>query len=243
MRGRIVTPDNIPQLELPEVGKIHIGKKAISKSGKEYPTSVDYFIPSGKYAGLFTKSLGEQPSTIQVIFPDDNPEKVCNVEYTYRDDMGKLVAKGDGEMFEVWNGAKRVLLSKEKYPNIMNQIASKYPNKKANNGNEGWEIELTMRFIVPAVSGIVGVWRFSSKGMASTIPNVSKSFDSVQMMRGTVTGTVFDLSVAFAKSNKPGDNSRFPVVSLVANDNSIEDIKARIQTKGNLNLLLGAKEQ
>jgi hypothetical protein len=58
------------------------------------------------------------------------------------------------------------------------------------------------------------------------------------MMRGTVTQTVFDLSVQFAKSNKPGVSSRYPVVSLVANDTRIEEIRQAIAPTQNLSLLL-----
>ena len=117
----------------------------------------------------------------------------------------------------------------------MDQIAKNNPTKR---GAENWDIVLTLRFIVPAVRGIVGVWQFSTKGKASSIRNIRESFDGVQMMRGTVTQTVFDLSVQFAKSNKPGVSSRYPVVSLVANDTRIEEIRQAIAPTQNLSLLL-----
>ena len=107
MGGRIYRPEQgTAILELPEIGRLHIGKKQMSQSGKEYPVSVDYFIPSGKYAGLFEKAMGEKPSIIQVIFPSDDPLKVCNERYEYRDNSGALVARGDGRVFEVWDGKK-----------------------------------------------------------------------------------------------------------------------------------------
>lgn len=235
MSGRIIRPEGGScLLELPEVGRLKIGKK----SEKGYPMSVDYFIPTGKYAGLFTSALGEKPQTIQVIFPDDDPAVVCNERYEYRDNAGALVARGDGQTFEVWDGKKYTTLSVERYPNLMQQIISKYPSKKSE-----WDVALTLRFIVPAVRGIVGVWQFSTKGVASSVKNIRNSFDGVQMMRGTVTQTVFDLSVQFAKSNKPNTNSRYPVVSLVANDTRIEEIRKEIAPKENLSLLLEGREK
>ena len=57
---------------LPRVGQIKIGMK----NANGYPQSVDYFIPTGKYAGLFTQAYGEKPQTIQIVFPDDDPAKV-----------------------------------------------------------------------------------------------------------------------------------------------------------------------
>jgi hypothetical protein len=237
MGGRIQRPEQgAAMLELPEIGRLHIGKKQVGQNGREYPVSVDYFIPAGKYAGMFTAALGEKPQTIQVIFPDDDPEKVCNERYEYRDDKGALVARGDGRVFEIWDGKKYAPYSIEQYPDIMAQIAAKNPTKR---GAENWDVALTLRFIVPAVRGVVGVWQFSTKGAASSIKNIRNSFDGVQLMRGTVTQTVFDLSVQFAKSNKPGVNSRYPVVSLVANDNRINDIRAMLAPENSTkNLLL-----
>lgn len=237
MGGRIQRPEQgAAMLELPEIGRLHIGKKQVGQNGREYPVSVDYFIPAGKYAAMFTAALGEKPQTIQVIFPDDDPEKVCNERYEYRDDKGALVARGDGRLFEIWDGKKYALYSIEQYPDIMAQIAAKNPTKR---GAENWDVALTLRFIVPAVRGVVGVWQFSTKGAASSIKNIRNSFDGVQLMRGTVTQTVFDLSVQFAKSNKPGVNSRYPVVSLVANDNRINDIRAMLAPENSTkNLLL-----
>ena len=236
MGGRIYRPEDSSLLELPEIGRLHIGMK----SERGLPMSIDWFRPTGKYASLFTKSLGEKPQTIQVIFPDDDPTKVCNERYEYRDDKGALVARGDGRTFEIWNGKKYAPFSIEQYPNLMEQLAAKHPTKR---GADNWDIALTLRFIVPAVRGVVGVWQFSTKGAASSIQNIRNSFDGVQMMRGTVTQTVFDLSVQFAKSNKPGVQSRYPVVSLVANDNRIEEIRAAIAPTQNLSLLLPNREK
>lgn len=237
MTGRIYRPEQgAAILELPEIGRLHIGKKQMGQNGKEYPVSVDYFIPAGKYAGMFTQALGEKPQTIQVIFPDDDPAKVCNERYEFRDDKGALVARGDGRTFEIWDGKHYAPYSVDSYPDIMEQIAKNNPTKR---GAENWDIVLTLRFIVPAVRGIVGVWQFSTKGKASSIRNIRESFDGVQMMRGTVTQTVFDLSVQFAKSNKPNTNSRYPVVSLVANDTRLAEIQKMLQpTDSTKNLLL-----
>lgn len=233
MEGRIYRPDDgMALLELPEVGRLHIGMK----TEKGFPTSIDWFRPTGKYADLFTQALGEKPQTIQVIFPDDSPEKVCNERYEYRDNSGALVARGDGRVFEIWDGKRYAPYPVEQYPDIMEQVTARNPTR---NGAENWKVALTLRFIVPAVRGVVGVWQFSTKGAASSIKNIRNSFDGVQMMRGTVTQTVFDLSVQFAKSNKPGVNSRYPVVSMVANDNRISDIRAMLAPEQSTkNLLL-----
>ena len=60
MAGRIIRPDVGAVLELPEVGRLHIGMK----NERGFPQSIDWFRPTGKYAELFTRALGEKPQTI-----------------------------------------------------------------------------------------------------------------------------------------------------------------------------------
>jgi hypothetical protein len=225
MKGRIKRTEPTQKLALPRVGNIRIGKK----SEKGFPQSVDYFIPSGKYSELFTKAYGEKPQTIQIIFPDDDNKKVCLEHYEYRDDSGALVAEGDGEIFKVWSGTKYETLTIEDYPNLMQGISKKYPNKASRKDGDGWKINLTLNFMVPMVQGIAGVWQFSTNGSASTIPQIRETFDAMLQERGFIRGIIFDLNVKFATTQKPGDKSRFPVVSLVPNQseenvNKIKDV-------------------
>ena len=219
-QGRIKRPEaDRGRLILPRVGFIKIGMK----NANGYPQSVDYFIPVGKYAGLFTQAYGEKPQTIQIVFPDDDPEKVCKEEYTYRDDEGRLIASGDGEMFKVWDGKKYETLTISDYPNLMAGITKRYPNRAVQKGGDGWVITLTLTFIVPLVRGIAGVWQFITKGNASTIPTIRDTFDGMLSERGFIKGVIFDLNVQFATTQKPGDKSRFPVVSLVPNE-SVDNV-------------------
>lgn len=208
------------KLALPRVGTIKIG----FKDERGFPRSVDYFIPTGKYASLFTKAYGDKPQTIQVVFPEDDPAKVCNERYEYRDDEGRLLATGDGETFQIWNGKEYQEVSIEQSPNLMKSVEKRHPNKLFQKTGEGWQIILTLNFIIPCVRGIAGVWQFSTKGTASTIPNIRNVFDAMLELKGYCKGVIFDLSVQYAKSQKPGDKSRYPVVSLVPNE-SEENIR------------------
>lgn len=220
MTGRIIRPDAEPgRVVLPRIGQIKIGMK----NDRGLPQSVDYFIASGKYSGLFNQAFGEKPNTIQVMFTDDDPANVCVQEYQYRDDDGRLIASGDGETFKCWNGKMYVDYSVSQYPKLMAGIAEKHPNKLVKAGGDGWSIVLSLNFIIPLVRGVVGVWQFTTKGNASTIPSIIGAFDGVREMRGYVKGVIFDLSVSFATSQKPGSKSRFPVVTLVANE-SVENL-------------------
>lgn len=223
MNGRIRQNGGVKKLPFPRIGTLHIGEKRISpKTGKEYPVSLDFFKAQGKYAELFHKAYGEKPSTIQVIFPSNDASQCCEERYEYRDDYGKLMAYGDGETYWYYNGTKYTEISAEAYPNFMEQYAKKYPSK------QGWKITLTMQVICPLIKGVAGVWQFTTKGTASSIPNIRDVFDMMLESNGNVAGVVFDLNVQYATSNKPNDTSRYPVVSLVPNesDGNMQRVKA-----------------
>lgn len=220
MNGRIIRQDGNSRLALPRVGKIKIGMK----NEKGLPMSVDYFIPTGKYAALFIKAYGEKPQTIQIVFPEDNANNVCREEYEYRDDSGAVIARGDGEEFKVWNGREYQRLTTQEHPHLMDAVAKRYPVKRG----DGWNVRLTMNFIVPTVKGIAGVWTLETNGALSSIPQVRDTFDCILRERGFVRGIIFDLSVQFAKSQKPNSRSKYPVISLIPNESeeNVERIKS-----------------
>lgn len=232
MKGRIINRLSSAQnrLFLPRVGNIKVGYK----DAKGYPRSVDYFICTGKYAALFTAAYGEKPQTIQIVFPSDSAEQVCCERYEYRDNEGRLLATGDGEVFKCWNGKEYQELKVSDYPNLMKDIERRYPNSQYQRTGEGWNIILTLNFIIPCVRGVAGVWQFTTKGTASTIPNIRDTFDAILESNGFVKGIIFDLNVQFAKSQKPGDKSRYPVVSIIPNEseaniNKINEAKQPIK--------------
>lgn len=209
MAGRILNKEKTKRLPFPILGRVACGEK----SEKGYPRSLDYFVASGKYAELFKSAYGDKPSTIQIVFPNDDAELCCKEFYELRDTAGKLVSEGDGETFKVWSDKTKayITLSTEQYPNLMEMIAGKYPKCE-------WKTTLTLNFIIPKVRGVMGLWSFSTKGSASTIPQVRDTFDAMLEQNGHASGVIFDLSVKMHKSNKPNDSSRYPVVSLVPNE-------------------------
>lgn len=180
------------------------------KDERGYPKSADFFIPSGKYSRYFTEVYGAKPSIIQIMFINDDPEISCNERYEYRDKSGKLFAYGDGESFYVWNENKYDLFLISDYPDLMDRVNSKVDYK-------GWSVILTLRFVLPKVKSIAGYWEYTTRGNLSTIPQIRNSYDAMLEYRGFVKGILFDLSVSFAKSQRPGDNRKYPVVQLIAN--------------------------
>lgn len=209
MGGRIKNGERGKRLPFPIIGHVKCGVK----SDRGYPMSVDYFVATGKYERLFREAYGEKPDVIQIVFPSDDADLVCREEYEFRDEAGKLVATGDGETFKVWSTktASYTLFTTEQYPDIMSMVESRHPKCQ-------WRVTLTLNFIIPKIRGVMGVWQFQTKGVASTIPQIRDYFDEFYGQQGKVSGVIFDLSVVMAKSQKPGQSSRYPVVSLIANE-------------------------
>lgn len=208
MGGRIKNREKENRLPFSIISKVACGEK----SEKGYPRSLDYFVASGKYKPLFDKAFGEKPTTIQIVFPSDDASLVCNEYYELRDDAGKTVAEGDGETFKVWSDKVKAYttLTTEQYPDLMDMVAKKY--------NKEWKVTLKLVFSIVKIRGVMGFWSFTTKGSASTIPQVRDTFDAMLEQNGFVKGVIFDLNVKVHKSNKPGDNSRYPVVTLVPNE-------------------------
>jgi hypothetical protein len=227
--GRVIR-DTPNTGKLPELGKIKIGDKALSKSGKEYPISLDFFRATGKYAPMFYEQFGEKCDTIPVIFPSDNIDAVCNEEYVIRDRAGKLVATGDGKNWKVYEAKTESYEFKEM--DIV--LAEKLGIMK---------LTLTLRFLIPKVPA-VGVWRFETMAKASSIPQLRDTFDYVQQQAGSIVGIPFDLSVKKVKSQKPGVASQYPVVSLVPNlsPQHIEMLNEYLQSGNKVKGILSAQK-
>ena len=197
---------------LPEIGKIKTGVKVEKPGGKSYPKGLDYFVATGKYASKFNLAYPGRPDNITVTFASDDPEFSCSERYELRDQSGARFAFGDGETFQVWDkrgeGQYRTV-SVSDQPDIMAWCESQT--------GTAWAVTLDLRFLIPKVDGVFGVWHYRTKGELSSIPAIRDTFDRVLESAGTVVGVPFDLQVKFAKSQKPGSKSRYPVTSLVAN--------------------------
>lgn len=202
--GRIIR--DIPNTgKLTEIGKIKIGDKKLSQNGKEYPVSLDYFRATGEYAKMFNEKFGEKCTNIPIVFASDNIDTVCNEHYELRDKAGRLVAEGDGKTWRLYNAEQ------EKYVETtaeLEEIEAKTKLKA--------KIKLTLRFLILDIK-VLGLWRFGTYGVASTIPQVRDTFDFVQQTAGTIVNIPFDLQVKKVKSQKPGVASQYTVVSLVPN--------------------------
>ena len=219
MNGRIIR--EVKKERVAIIGNIKIGRK----TEKGHPESLDYFIADGKYKGYFDKEFPDKPKNIEILFLSDDIEDVCFERYEIRQGA-KLFAFGNGFDFHVWDEKEvdvktgeygtRKLITIEDEPDIKDRLEQQLGVK--------WQEVLTMRFLIPRIKGIWGVWQLSTKGSASSIPEIVGVFDAIQKMAGTVKNLAFDLSVKKVKNQTPGSKALFPVLQLVSN-NSHENLQ------------------
>jgi hypothetical protein len=201
------------------IGKIKIGQK----TDKGYPESLDYFRATGPHADAFHKTLGEKPSMLKIVFPTPFAEQCCNQRIEGRDSDGNLAVVSDGVNHKVWDHKSQQYLpaDDEKLEEVKKkgiEVIKGYGDnaKKTTVKVNNWNERLTLRFIVLEMKGILGIWELSTNGKASSIPNIIGNFDKMAEQAGRNMRLVpFDLSVAFAKGQKPGSQSRYPVLTLV----------------------------
>lgn len=175
------------------------------KSEKGFPMSLDYFLCDSTYKKYFDEAYGEKPSTIQIAFISDDFRDSCNERFECRDKDGRMVGYGDGEEWYLYNPDPKV----KKYELTADKERIRAAGK--------WEILLTLKFVIPKIRGVFGLFSFTTKGNKSSLPQIRQTFDYVLAHAGTVINIPFDLVVKKVKSQKPGEKSVFPVVSLVPN--------------------------
>jgi hypothetical protein len=195
------------------VGKIKIGELVERKrsDGSKYtmPISHDYFIAKSDnqtFVNMYNELVGKT-SDLTITFESDKLNEVCFERIVYRDGSGKNIAYGDGDTFNVWSKLEK------KY--IQTNISEVDLKKQLNLDGK---VEFTLIFKIMELQGFFGLWEFNSKGVQTSIKNITDVFD--KMVQYSFDNDIefskipFFLSVKKHTSNNLS-NSSYPVVSLV----------------------------
>ena len=89
------------QRRLPRLGKIRLGVRGVTKSGKEYPVEKDYFVCPPEFAPVF----GEKPKELRVMLPVNDPEEVFPQTMVWYGASRGPKCRGNGERAERINDA------------------------------------------------------------------------------------------------------------------------------------------
>jgi len=199
IKGRIQGEETEQTQRVPIIGNIRVGEK----DEKGLPHSLDYFRATGSYAHMFHQCFGGQPEKIEIVFFSDNVLDVCFERWELRKGS-KLYGYSDGTTSFVWD-KKDYKQTKTDMKTIAKELKSE------------WERILTLTFAILKIRGVFGMWRFSTKAEASSLPQIKTAFDVVQQKGGTVINVPFDLLVKKVVDQKPDSKASYPVVTLVPN--------------------------
>lgn len=207
------------RLGINELGRIKTGGSTPAKNGGKIPHKLDHFVAAGKYQAAFERAYPEKPSTIHILFPDDDEAQVCCQEIEFRCGNA-LVGRSNGFEYEIWSKKQGKLVDFEAHPSDADALANLDIWKAQWPGLVQKET-LTMRFILINVQNILGYWQFQTAGSLSSIPNLVSAFDTAKGLCGgrkeLFTRIPFDLNLAQHKSQKPGSNSVYNVLTMAAN--------------------------
>ncbi|MBS4000783.1 MAG: hypothetical protein KGZ71_09915 [Desulfobulbaceae bacterium] len=233
------------------IGKIKIGEKYISKNGKELPRSIDYFRATGAYSEVFHQKLGDKPNILEIVFPSADHRQVCFQRIEGRDSKGNLCAVFNGAEYFVYDTEtqKYLLCSQQEFEKAKQNGIKVKSGFGANEKIEivkidNWKERLTIRFFVLKLPGILGVWELSTSGTETGIPNIIQNYDDlVKSVGQNINKVVCELNVKFASSNKPGTQSKYPVLQMTPNISYESSLllKQYSQQASEYNLLLDDK--
>jgi hypothetical protein len=200
---------------LPEVGRISIGEKGFTADNRAFPKSTDYFVVRSKFEQKVKEKYGDKPTELPVFFYSDDFNEACTERLEIRDKAGALYAYGDGETFHVFNQGSYKPVPLASKPDLI-EACENYLKKEAGAMARyiKWAHVLTMRFCIKDVA-VLGYWQFSTKAVATSIPNLRDRFDGSMQVFGLVRFLPFALTIKKVKSNKPGVSDTYPIVDLV----------------------------
>lgn len=208
----------VSEPKLPRIGNIRIGLRAISKSGKEYPKATDYFVCQSENKAIeqvFDAMHGKEPKRIDVVFTSEND---VEQQYEMRDAGGKLIAKGDGNIFTFYEkGQKEGEVNPKYYDSeIIDKVGGLdlFLTKSAEKYKSKWDKVLRLNFVILGMSQYLGSFKFETK--AETSSGIIESLQIVEKMSGGISKVVFEMSVKMHVSQKSGESKKYPIVTLVA---------------------------
>ncbi len=170
-------------MRMPRIGKIRLGEMTPSnkEGGSPYPKALDYFrveedggITSKEAAEAFRKVYGDEPRTLDIMFPSNEPEKFFPQFYAaYAKKKGKI-CQGDGKIAKRWIGE-----GKERYLEEIECLGEKGCDWYAANKCRRLA---TLQLILPKVPGL-GVWHISTTSRNSII-GVNSGISLIRQLTG-----------------------------------------------------------
>lgn len=182
---------------IPRLGKIHLGTKAETAGGKEYPTKSEHFVVPAEVAAVY----GPTPKELDVMLPTEEIDTFFPVAYkSYR--SGVLVCTGNGsEAQRLGEGGK---VSEVKCPCVL--LSEKPFPKCKQMGN--------LMVVVPRVS-MGGIYQIDTSSVHSII-GIQSGVDFARGLFGKVAWVPLTLRLLPREVAPDGQKKTVYVLSLTA---------------------------
>ncbi len=229
--GRITKTTTSNNKSFKRIGFIKIGEK----TEEGHPKPLDHFIATGPYADQFHNIKGKTCVKFTVVFNSDNDDDVCDHREEAWDATGKL-----GYAIGKPDGGKRYFIYDK---NADQYLETPEDHEKVKSIIKQFEEILTLRFIIPEIRGVFGLWELNTSAKDTSIGKITSSFDEVKALTGgRVAWIPFDLVLTIHKKKTPGSRNKFPILDLVPNIGSealarLAEFSGDLKSLNNLTIL------
>jgi hypothetical protein len=199
---------------LVRVGKIHLGYRTKSASGKEHPVATPYFVCPPEVQKVF----GKEPKEMEVVIPVEDDEMWCSQYYRQYSSARGLVCKGDGEltiipgrMIDTDTGE---LANRNTKPQRWERrVGIECPGKECPDYKSGACQEvMNLQVLMPRVAG-AGIWQIDT-GSVNSIRNINDMAALLRAVAGRVRFFPLTLSLEQTEVISPEDGKKKTVFCL-----------------------------
>ena len=200
---------------LPRLGKIHLGVKATSAKGTEYPRAVDYFVVKeddstpAAAAEAFRSVYGDKPRQLRIMFPAEDTEIIAPQWYKLYGSGTGLIRMCDGE---------RCLCRNDAGDMEETECLCEPPGGEPN----GCRHMMHLQFLLPDVPGL-GVWQLDTSSFHSIV-NINSGLEMIRALAGRVSMIPLTLRLRPKEVSPGGKKKVVYVLDLVQEQARLVDV-------------------
>lgn len=196
------------------LGRIRLGVRRKTESGKEYPSKVDYFIldafdPAVK--DQCVKLYGDKPRKLTIAFPDDDVERIFPQYYECWS-KAALLCKGDGEAAQR-NDAGTLTPCDCPGPDMCQFAIAHGTKDREGNVTPGCKRVARLQCVLVDLDTF-GVFRLDT-GSFNSIVNVNSALEFVRKVYGRVSWIPLDMVLKSQRATHEGKQINIYVVDIL----------------------------
>ncbi len=204
------------KLRLPRRGKIRLGEKKLSKSGKEYPSALDYFAVPKEVQEIY----GDKPRKLDIMIPMEEREQWFPQAYKRYGSSTGLICRGNGEVGTEMadEGMKEIECQGKDCPHYQKGDCKQIGN---------------LQVILPKVKGL-GVYQIDTSSYNSIV-NINSGVEMIRGMLGKISWIPLILEVQMQEAHPQVNGKRIktiiPVMSITSDVSVYDLLKMRLPVK------------